>query len=105
MQGSGRDVDGPRAGSAVRLLLLLLLAGCASTPPQVVTAERTQIVRVPTPIPCQVQIPERPKSALPEPTADVARKAAGASADVRALRIHSDALEAALRACAAGGTP
>lgn len=87
-------------------IAMLIVSGCASDPAKVVTEERTTIVRVPTPVPCQVEIPKCPPSAMPSPDSDVARKAAGASADVRALRQCTNALTAALRACTAdGGTP
>ena len=44
----------------MRLLVVLLLAGCASDPAQVVTQVQTQTVRVPVAVPCQVHIPNRP---------------------------------------------
>lgn len=88
----------------MRVLALLLLAGCATVePPKLLTEIQIMRIEVPVPVPCVVNIPPRPATALPLPDADIARKAAGASADVRALNQHADQLEAALRACAQGG--
>lgn len=86
-----------------RLLLILLLAGCATPDRPKLATEVVTLppMQVPVPIPCAVGIPTRPPTALPPPTADIARKAAGASADVRALNQHADQLEAALLACGA----
>lgn len=87
------------------VVLILLLFGCAADPPRLVGEVRTVEVRVPVAVPCVVSVPNKPASVMPLPDADVARKAAGLSADARALSQHADELSAALRACAAGGKP
>ena len=84
---------------------LLLMMGCASEPPKLVSEVRTIRVEVPVPVPCAVEVPDKPKSVAPPPDADIVRKAAGVSADARALSQYADELTAALKACAAGGKP
>lgn len=80
----------------------VLLAACAQEPPKLLTEIKSLEVRVPIPTPCVslASLPERPTTALPDPTADIARKAAGASAEVRALEQYAKELRAALEACA-----
>lgn len=85
------------------VLAACVVAGCATEPQRPVVAEiRTVEVRVPIPVPCVAsdKIPERPRTALPEASADIARKAAGASAEVRALDQQNKELRALLLACA-----
>lgn len=59
-------------------------------------------MRVPVPVPCvsAADVPAYQPSAMPEPTADIARKAAGAAVDVRTLAQQNDQMRAALLACA-----
>lgn len=82
---------------------LIALTGCMHEPIRapLVTAVKPIEVPVPLPTPCikASDIPERPSTAMPDPQADIARKAAGASAEVRALDQYAKELRAALVAC------
>lgn len=87
------------------LLLALLLAGCVTDPPKPVVGElRTVTIEVPVKVPCLTpgDLPKRPVSAMPDASADIGRKAAGAVADARAYAAYADQMDAAAKACIGG---
>lgn len=109
-----RDFAAGVALGIVLFAVVWLLTGCASTPatPDLTTQVRTVTVDRPVIVPCvkPADIPPKPGTAMPEPSAGIKRLAAGASADVRALQAYADELRAALVACTdphqpAGGKP
>jgi hypothetical protein len=84
------------------------LAGCAAVGPKPVAVE-VHTVAAPTavPVPCVAasDIPPRTATAMPEPQADLARKAAGASVDAHNLVAENEQLRALLIQCSSGGKP
>lgn len=77
----------------------ILLAACAATEP--IKPVETIEVRIPVPVPCVDQVPDVPKSVMPDPiSADLAQLAAGAASDVYALRAYSERAHALLLQCA-----
>lgn len=87
------------------LLMVVVLSGCSTLPETLTTEVRTVEVVKPVTVACikAADIPPPTATAMPEPEADVARKAAGASADVRNLANENAQLRAALAACASIG--
>lgn len=81
------------------LVLVGLLVGCASTPPQVIT--QTKTVEVPVAMPCKVQPVARPAWALDQvdPAADVFTKGRAALVEVGQRAAYEIRLEAAVAAC------
>lgn len=82
----------------------LLLAGCPATEPvrpDLTTGVKTVTVTKAVPVPCvrAEDVPPEVVTAMPAPDADIARKAAGASADVRALADQNKQLRALLIQC------
>lgn len=91
----------------IRLAPILcgLLAACAAAPPapSVITSSApSTTVQTPVAVSCvdPADIPLEHPTAIPARGADVARLAAGASADVRQLRADNAKLRAMLLACA-----
>lgn len=86
-------------------LAVVALAGCATVAPEPrVAFESAPATSVPIPVVATcvdvAQIPPERSSSIPARGADVARLAAGASADVRQLRLDNAKLRAMLLACA-----
>lgn len=77
----------------------LLLAGCASAPPQVIT--KTKTVEVPVAVPCKVKPVPWPAWALDQvdPAADVYEKGRAALVEVGQRAAYEILLEAAAAAC------
>jgi hypothetical protein len=85
------------------LAVSLALCGCQTAPERpVIGSAPSTTVTVPLPVSCvdAAQIPPVRPSAIPAKGADVARLAAGASADVRQLRVDNATMRALLMACA-----
>ena len=89
---------------AAAVLVVAALAGCAQnqTKPDLTTGVKTITVEKAVPVTCVDinDIPPEFVSAMPTADADVARKAAGASADVRWLASHYKEARALLEQCA-----
>jgi hypothetical protein len=99
-------------GTAVLLVGLVVaivaLGGCAELTQKPV-AVQVKTVDAPRaiPVPCvyPTDIPPKTPTAMPEPGADAARKAAGASADLHNVVAENDKLRALLVPCTKGATP
>lgn len=93
------------------LTLLLGVAACSTSPamPDLTSGIKTVTVERPVVVSCikEADIPAPPATAMPDPSADVKRLAAGASADLRTETEYAARLRAALIACSepAGGKP
>jgi hypothetical protein len=76
------------------MLFLVLISGCSSVP-------RTVEVRVPVPVPCVEQRPQRPRvlTAAELKTMDDYRMTLGLAYDLAQLQLYALALEAALAGC------
>ena len=81
---------------AVIMVAGLLLAGCATKP---------EPVRVAVPVPCAVQVPQRPEMPTESLTPDVALDdfVAAAAAEIERREGYEVQLRAALLACGEGG--
>jgi hypothetical protein len=94
-----------KPAAALALALSVLAATCETRPEQSVVTATAPSTTVETPIAVACirpeDIPELPPSAMPDKSADVARKAAGASADLRDLRTKFLQMRALLIGCAA----
>lgn len=91
------------------LLVAVLLAGCATDAPRevaVLSSAPSTTVQVPLGVACvdAKDVPPAPATAMPPRGSDIGREAAGASADVRALRAQNAQLRAMLLACASAPT-
>lgn len=84
------------------------VAGCADLAkrPVAVQVKTVEVPRV-VPVPCVAaeDIPPRTPTAMPDPKADVARKAAGAYVDLHNLAAENEQLRALLIPCLKGATP
>lgn len=93
------------------LILLLGVAACSTEPatPDLTAGVRTVTVERPVMVTCirEADIPAPPATAMPDPSADVKRLAAGASIDLRQEIEYAARLRAALVACSqpTGGKP
>jgi len=82
-------------------LLCIALSACGPTPPELV--RRVDAVQVPVPVRerciAAEDVPAVPPSRIPK-TGDMAQRAAGVSAEVRALRAYAETADRLLRQCA-----
>ena len=88
--------------------IIVTFAGCADVPPKPVAVQvRTVEVPKAVPVPCVAaeDIPAKTPTAMPDPKADAARLAAGASADLHNLVAENDKLRALLISCTKDVTP
>lgn len=88
----------------MRLLLagVLLVAGCATPPPQVVTVKEPVEVKIPVPVPCVVSDIPKPSWAMDNPdlrSADVFALGLAALQELEQRRSYEVELEAVISAC------
>lgn len=84
----------------VILTLLVFLSACASGPPPVM-APLIQKVEIPIPVPCKVDIPQKPKFNFNSLTTeqDIFEKTRAILADIRLHFAYEAELSAALNSC------
>lgn len=90
------------------VVFILILIGCAEVEKRPVAVQVKTVETVKTvPVPCVTpdDIPARTGTVMPDPSADVARKAAGAYVDMRNLYIENEQLRALLIQCTKGTAP
>jgi hypothetical protein len=94
--------------AVILVALVMLFTGCAEVEkrPVAVQVKTVETVKA-VPVPCVTpdDIPARAATVMPDPSADVARKAAAAYVDMRNLYTENEQLRALLIQCTKGAIP